>query len=159
VLEFEHIVQINDPDESQIKPLSRQQLWDGLLLRAKDPGKFNSSLSCKIEQETQEGFVRYIQAGETEFREQVVLTPREKIETQISGQDQPIQAESITSIEEPAVGYLFVRFIYRRDLESGEEGRLVGEHLKSAYVQVDIEAIALIRMLAEDNLLTKSLIN
>ena len=81
MLEFEHIVQINDPEDRNIKPLSREQLWDGLLLRARDPGKFNSALSCRLGRETPDGFIRYVQAGKTEFREEVTLTPRQKIET------------------------------------------------------------------------------
>ncbi len=154
MLEFEHIVQINDPDDSNIKPLSRVQLWEGLLLRARDPGKFNSAISCRLSEERNEGFTRHIQAGDTEFRERVILTLHEKIETVISGPDQPMQARSITSIEEPAEGYLFVRFFYCRDMEETAEGHMIGEHLKSAYLHTDIDAIALIRMLAEDELLT-----
>jgi len=153
LLEFEHIVQINDPDNDSIKPMSREQLWDGLLLRAKDPVKFNNGLSCRVDESTEDSFIRYIKAGDSEFREQVSLTYQEKIETVTAGDDQSIYAESIASIEEPANGYLFVRFIYRRDLEDSKEGVLIGEHLKSAYVQVDIDAIALIRMLADDKLL------
>ena len=153
MLEFEHIVQINDPDNDSIEPMTREQLWEGLLLRAKDPGKFNNGISCRVDKVTEDSFVRYIKAGETEFREQVSLTYQEKIETVTAGDSQTIYAESIASIEEPANGYLFVRFTYRRDLEDSKEGVLIGEHLKSAYVQVDIDAIALIRMLADDKLL------
>jgi len=153
LLEFEHIVQINDPDDPNIRPLTRAQLWDGLLLRARDPGKFNSALTCRLAEENSEGFIRYIQAGDTEFREKVSLTPQEKIETVTSGADQPIHAESAATIEEPAAGYLFVRFVYRRDMEDTAEGHMIGEHLKSAYFHNDIDAIALIRMLADDELL------
>lgn len=153
LLEFEHIVQINDPDDSNIRPLTRAQLWDGLVLRARDPGKFNSALTSRLSDEHDQGFTRYIQAGDTEFREKVILTHHEKIETVITGPDQPIHAESITSIEEPAAGYLFVRFFYRRDMENTAEGHMIGEHLKSAYFHTDIDAIALIRMLADDELL------
>ena len=155
MLEFEHLVQINDPENGSITPLSRQQLWDGLLLRAKDPGKFNSGLSCRLDEITQNSFIRYIRSGDTEFRERVSLTFQVKIETVTAGDNQPIHAKSITSIEEPENDYLFVRFMYRRDLEDSKEGRLIGEHLKSAYVQVDVDAIALIRLLAEDKLLEK----
>jgi len=153
LLEFEHLVQINDPDNGAIKPLSRTQLWDGLVMRARDPGRFNSALTCRIDHVSHDSFVRYVQAGNTEFREEVTLTPQERIETVTAGGSEPLHAESITSIEEPADGYLFVRFIYRRDMEETREGIMIGEHLKSAYLHTDIEAIALIRMLAEDELL------
>jgi len=155
LLEFEHIVQINDPEDNKIRPLTRAQLWDGLLLRARDPGKFNNALTCRLADEDSEGFIRYIQAGDTEFREKVTLMHQEKIETVTSGSDQPIHAESITSIEEPAEGYLFVRFVYRRDMENTAEGSMIGDHLKSAYFHMDIDAIALIRMLADDELLNR----
>jgi hypothetical protein len=155
LLEFEHIVQINDPEDSAIKPLSREQLWEGLVMRAREPGRFNSALTCHVDRLTHAGFIRCIQAGDMHFREEVTLTPREKIETVTTGTNQPIHAESVTSIEEPAHGYLFVRFIYRRDLEDSREGQMIGEHLKSAYLHTDIDAIALIRMLAEDKLLNQ----
>lgn len=155
MLEFEHLVQINDPENSAIKPLSRAQLWDGLVMRARDPGRFNSALTCRVDHVTDDGFVRYIQAGDTQFREEVTLTHQEKIETVTAGANQPLHAESVTSIEEPARGYLFVRFIYRRDLDDSREGQIIGEHLKSAYLHTDIDAIALIRMLAEDKLLNQ----
>ena len=153
MLEFEHLVQINDPDDASIKPLSRSELWDGLLLRARNPGRFNSALSCRVEHETSEGFVRFVQTGDVEFREEVTLSPQLKIETVTAGGEHPLFAQSITSIEEPRAGYLFVRFKYRRDLEDTGEGKMIGEHLKSAYFHTDIEAIALIRLLVEDQLL------
>jgi hypothetical protein len=157
LLEFEHIVQINDPADNKIKPLSRQQLWLGLLLRAKDPGRFNNAISCRIEETSEQGFVRYITAGGTEFREQVTLTYQQEIATHTSGAEQSIYAESLTSIEEPASGYLFVRFIYRRDLEDSQDSGMVSEHLKAAYKQIDIDAISLIRLLAEDELFDQKL--
>ena len=151
MLEFEHIVQINDPEDSRIKPLTRDQLWSGLLLRARQPGHFNHALSCHISDENDNGFIRHVKAGDTEFREQVLLVPQQTIRTWTAGERQQIHAESITTIEEPAVGYLFVRFIYRRELENDNDRHLVGEHLKSAYRQLDLDAIAKIRLLAEGN--------
>ena len=44
-----------------------------------------------------------------------------------------------------------MRFSYRRDLD--EDGSVdVGEHLKSAYLQTDRDAIGLIRMLAQSGM-------
>ena len=122
-------------------------------MRARDPGRFNAGIACRIEEEDDEGFIRYIQAGNTEYREQVQILPESRIDTRTTDTPLQIHAESSTIIEEPAHGHLFVRFIYRRDLEPDGHQLLVGEHLKSAYRQVDIDAIALIRMLAEDQLL------
>jgi hypothetical protein len=151
VLEFEHIVQINDPEDSRVKPLTRTQLWEGLLLRARNPGHFNDALSCRISSENDTGFIRHVTAGSTEFREQVFLDPQQTIRTWTAGNKQQIHAESITTIEEPAAGYLFVRFIYRRELQGESDPQLVAEHLKSAYKELDLEAISLIRLLAEES--------
>lgn len=157
MLEFEHIVQINDPQDTRLKPMRREDLWLGLLLRARDPGRFNSGLTCRVAAETAMGFRRIIEAGGVTFEEQVSLTPGEAIHTRTTGAAPPIHAESITTIEEPAEGWLFVRFIYRRDLDEGPQQQMVAEHLKAAYQQLDIDAIALIRLLVNDAALDQPL--
>ena len=96
--------------------------------------------------------MRIIEAGNSKFCEKVVLTPEQEIHTQTLSELDQLQAESTTRIEEPEAGYLFVRFIYRRELVDTSEQVDVAEHLKSAYVQVDRDAIAMIRMLAESQL-------
>lgn len=152
MLEFEHLVQVNDLTDQRLTPITRAQLWQGLLLRARNPDKFNPGLSCQSEELRDNQFVRIIEAGDTTFCEKVTLHPEQKIHTAtLSELDQP-QAESSTIIEEPEAGYLFVRFRYRRELAEDTDSVNVGEHLKSAYVQLDRDAVALIRMLAESEL-------
>ncbi len=156
MLEFEHIVQVNDLSNSAITPLTRQQLWRGLLLRARNPEKFNHGLECESQTIENNQFLRMIAAGESKFVEKVTLHPEQMIRTcTLTELDQP-HAESTAQIEEPQEGYLFVRFSYRRELEVTTEAVDVAEHLKSAYVQVDRDAIALIRLLAESRLFDQS---
>ena len=148
MLEFEHIIQVNDLTEEDLPVLTRTQLWEGLLLRARRPDTFNSSLKVTNKEYAEDEFERIIEVGEHKFHERVMLYPDEKIHTQTLKEYEQIDAESVTHIEEPEEGYLFVRFSYRRELE--EDGSVdVGEHLKSAYLQTDRDAIALIRSLAE----------
>jgi len=152
LLEFEHIVQVNDLSNKAITAISRQQLWEGLVLRARNPEKFNPGLNCDSGDVIDNEFLRTITAGESSFREKVVMQPQQQICTEtIAGFDQ-IKAQSTTSIEEPEIGSLFVRFKYKRDLEESSDLVDIGEHLKAAYVQLDRDAIAMIRMLAESNL-------
>jgi len=152
LLEFEHIVQVNDLANTTITDITRTQLWRGLVLRARSPEKFNRGLQCQSEELRNNEFVRIIEAGDSKFCEKVVLTPEQEIHTHtLSELDQP-HAESTARIEEPESGYLFVRFIYRRELVDTSEQVDVAEHLKSAYVQVDRDAIAMIRMLAESRM-------
>lgn len=152
LLEFEHLVQVNDLNDDSINDLTRNQLWQGLVLRARNPEKFNRSLDCTSEALAENEFLRTIEVGDTSFCERVVLYPQEKIHTATIAEVEQIEAESMTVIEEPEAGYLFVRFSYKRDLLEYDERVDVAEHLKSAYVQVDRDAIALIRMLAETEL-------
>ena len=50
-----------------------------------------------------------------------------------------------------------MRFHYKRDLDVIDEGVDVGEHLKAAYVRLDRDAIAIIRMLADVELFDKTI--
>ncbi len=152
MLEFEHLVQVNDLQNDRLPDITRHQLWEGLVLRARNPDKFNHALECRSEQIDEHEFLRTIDVGTESFRERVKLYPQEEICTHTVGSATPSNAESITRIEEPEAGYLFVRFIYRRDLDIDGDRVDVGEHLKSAYVQVDRDAVALIRLLAESDL-------
>jgi len=157
LLEFEHIIQVNDLTDSTISVLSRTQLWEGLMLRARCPDKFNDSLSVQIEDIAFDEFERRIQVGESSFHERVMLHLDERIHTQTTGAIEQISAESITELEEPEEGFLFVRFTYRRELEEEHSAVDVGEHLKAAYLQTDRDAIAMIRTLAESGMFGQSI--
>lgn len=149
MLEFEHVVQVNDFDNASLPVLTRCQLWQGLVLRARSPDKFVQGLQCISEKLSSNKFMRTIEAGGSSFRESVILYPEKKICTRSVAHPSQIAAESTAHIEEPEQGYLFVRFSYKRDLNNDDDRVNVGEHLKAAYVQVDRDAIAMIRMLAE----------
>jgi len=157
LLEFEHIVQVNDLSNKAITPLTRNQLWQGLVLRARNPEKFNQALQCESEDPVDNKFMRTIKAGQSSFCEQVVLYPEERILTKTVDNLEQINAQSTTSIEEPDIGSLFVRFHYKRDLDNSDARVDVGAHLKAAYVQLDGDAIALIRMLAESELFDQTI--
>ncbi len=148
MLEFQHTVRVNDTSIDAFV-VTRSQLWQGLLLRAQSPNKFNAALLCESSDIDSNRFIRRITAGNAEFTEQVTLHPESKIETTTLPSNNNLVAESSTQIEEPEPGMLFVRFNYRRDLETSTDGVNVAEYLKAAYVQLDREAIALIRRLAK----------
>lgn len=153
MLEFEHIVQVNDPENEDLISLTREQLWEGLVFRARQPGKFNPSLNCEIEEIDNNEFLRSISAGESRFHERVMLYPDECIQTSTTDEVEQINAHSTTDIEEPEHGYLFVRFSYRRDVDNDEDDSAdLAEHLKAAYVQMDRDAISMIRVLTESGL-------
>jgi hypothetical protein len=151
LLEFEHIIQVNDLSNDAIAVLSRAQLLRGLVLRAQQPDKFNQSLSCSYKPLSENEFLRTTSAGESSFYERVVLTPQVKIHTG-TGDSEQISSESTAEIEEPEPNSLFIRFTYKRELGDSNSEIDIGEHLKSVYVQIDRDAIAMIRVMAENNL-------
>ena len=101
------------------------------------PDKFNHGLRCSTEDVGINEFFRTIEAGNSSFRERVLLYPEQKIHTSTVGDLQQIRAESTTCIEEPEPDSLFVRFSYKRELDVRDDAVDVGEHLKAAYVQLD----------------------
>lgn len=153
MLDFQHIIQVNDLEDKTALVITKLQLWQGLVLRARNPQKFNTALQCECSSIEENQFVRKISAGEANFKEKVVITPHLKIETSTMPGIEQTFAESSTLIEEPEPNSLFVRFNYRRDLEVGENDVQIAEYLKSAYVQLDRDAVAMIRMLAQSEAL------
>lgn len=154
LLEFEHIIQVNDLNQPELTVLSRDILWQGLVYRASYPGHFNPALNCRLEPDTERRFVRHIEVGELQLRDEVTLVPMQEIRTLIDGQTQALHAESIATIEEPEPLQLFVRFRYKRDSISVEGGLNADAYLKEAYLLQDKEAIIIIRQMAENNQLT-----
>ena len=117
-LDFEHIVQVNDPLDRVNISLKRSELWDGLLLRARRPDRFNDALICESSEIVDNCFERRTEAGDQIFTEMVMLKLEESIITKSSWKvdADSNHAKSWTQIEEPEPNFLFVRFRYKRDI-------------------------------------------
>ena len=151
-LEFEHIIQVNDPRQPHLPTMTRTQLWEGLVFRTRYPGHFNPSLSTSLQQISATKFVRHLRFGEDSLRDVVSLRPEQEIETRTVGVVGQMFAHSITRIEEPAPGHLVVRFFYCRDSSNEPGGLDVDSYLKEAYLQNDRDAIAELRRFALEGL-------
>lgn len=152
MLEFEHIIHINDPREPHLPTVSRAQLWEGLVFRTKYPGHFNPTLSTELEDISESGFIRHLRFGSASLRDVVTLRHEEEIQTLSDGGENQMFAHSVTRIEEPAPGHLLVRFYYCRDSGNQEGGLDVDSYLKAAYLQNDRDAIAMLRRFAQEGL-------
>jgi hypothetical protein len=150
MLRFEHLVQINDPADSRLPVMHRDDLWQGLVYRARYPAHFNPALESTLYPVSENHFVRVLSAGAMTLRDEVTLVPHTEIHTLIDGKIQAMHAQSITRIEEPEPGFLFVRFIYTRDSISSQGGIDADEYLKSAYLHNDRDAITMIRQMIAD---------
>jgi len=155
-MNFSHLIQINDPLNPSIEPLSQQQLWRGLVKRAESPSYFVIGLDeCRLLDRGPNTLVRQLRFGKLIVRDRVIFEPPIQVRYEIEASKDVPGGSLIMRIEEPQPRYLFVRFEYQL-LEEGDDGignDFYNEFRKSAYVGSDIDTIRAIRQLAAEGLL------
>ena len=150
-MNFEHLIQINDPENPLIPPLSRQQVWRGLLHRVEDPVPFLPGLeSCIIIERHADALLRQLDFGPTVIQDRVTLAEAHWVRFEIQPSSAHPGGSLTITIEEPEPAFLFLRFVYRTTLASKQdsEDRAYIEYVKSAYHQSDVDCVRLIRPLA-----------
>ena len=111
MLEFEHTIEVNCPGDCALPPISRSELWQGLVLRAREPQAFNPHLRCSTRATGINTFERTIEAGEDSFCEEVILYPERQIVTRTTARDNPFSAQSRTRIEHSEEGAVRALFL------------------------------------------------
>ena len=150
-MNFEHLIQINDPENPLILPLTRDQVWQGLLHRVEDPVPFLPGLeSCTILERQAGELLRELDFGSATIRDRVTLAEAHWVRFDIQPSAAHAGGSLTITIEEPQPGCLFLRFAYRTTLASNpnSEERAYIEYVKSAYHQSDVDCVRLIRTLA-----------
>ena len=141
-MKFVHLIEINATDNPLIDPLSRDQLWRGLVLRAERPTLFVLALdACEITGRSENGISRTLQFGKLIIHDEVQFVP----------QQNEIPASDLTmTIEEPAAGALFVRFEYddHQAASDDAEAEFYNGFRRDAYKESDIDTVRKIRELA-----------
>jgi hypothetical protein len=159
-MRYEHLVQINDPLMPLLESLTRNQLWQGLVLRAEAPTQFVLGLesatihSHEIHDDVHE-LTRTLDFGSfrVEDRVRLVRDQGSEIRTK-AGPTWPASRLTIT-IEEPEPDLLFLRFVYESD-ESACEAELdpvIVRLREQAYERADLDTVVRIRALAEQGVL------
>jgi hypothetical protein len=150
-MKFNHLVEINDPLNPLINPLTREQLWQGLVLRAEAPNLFVPWLdSCDLLDRSAESLSRELRYGALLVRDNVTFFPQQRVHYQVPAQ-QDIPTSSLTmSIEEPQPDVFFVRFEYDDGTGDSENSTdaFYNDFRRSAYEKSDIDTIRIIRQLA-----------
>jgi len=150
-MNFEHLIEINDPGNPLITMLSRDQLWQGLLHRVENPVPFLPGLeSCTILERQAGELLRELDFGPAVIRDRVTLVAGLWVRFDILPSDTHAGGSLTITIEEPTADHLFLRFAYRTTLAeaAGTEDRAYIEYVKSAYHQSDVDCVRLIRTLA-----------
>ena len=150
-MNFEHLIQINDPENPLVEYLSRDQLWQGLLYRVENPVPFLPGLeSCTILERQATELLRELDFGPATIRDRVTITEAHSVCFEIEPSEVHPGGSLQILIEEPEAGFLFLRFAYQTTLAENpnSEERAYIEYVKSAYHQSDVDCVRIIRTLA-----------
>ena len=155
-MNFEHLIQINDPENPLIAPLNRAQIWEGLVHRIENPMPFLPGLeSCTILERQGNELLRELNFGPAVIQDRVTLAEAQWVRFDIQPSPTHPGGSLTITIEEPQPAFLFLRFAYRTTLASdpNSEERAYIEYVKSAYHQSDVDCVRLIRTLAAEGAL------
>lgn len=150
-MKFEHLVEINDPRDLRIEPLTRQQLWRGLVLRAEEPTLFIPQLdTCEITERSADTISRCLRFGNLVIYDQVHFAAQSHVRFDIPEQGEIFASTLEMVIEEPHPERFFVRFTYvDASTENGPDA-LYNDYRRSAYREADIDTIRTIRQMAAE---------
>ena len=147
-MKFEHLIEINDLNNHLVPHLTREQLWNGLVLRAEYPKLFISYLdSCVITSRDLDSLTRTLQFGELKIHDQVQFDFLNHVHYQVHQQGDIPESSMRMTIEEPVSSALFVRFSYDDGHSEAEdaENATYNDFRRSAYIEADIDTIKILR--------------
>lgn len=156
-MRFEHLVQINDPLNPLIDPLTRDQLWRGLMRYVETPVAFVEGLDSGVVTTRRENYLqRELQFGRHQVRDEVTLVPMQSIHIATRATPE-IPAGSLTiTIEDHGVELFFVRFLYETfPMGHPPVGAEYREAVKEAYKHAGIDVIRRIREYADEGRLDR----
>jgi hypothetical protein len=147
-LNFEHLIQINDPLNPFVDSMTRDQLWEGLVLRAEQPQLFVMGLdSCTILSREGNVLERELHYGKATVRDRVTLEESRSVRYDILPTADYVGGSLTMTIEQPDELQLFLRFEYATTLpvSTDQDAVQTQEIVKSAYRENDIDTVRLIR--------------
>jgi len=146
-MNFEHLVQVNDLNEPDDFFISRSQLWEGLIWRAKQPHLFLEGIETFVLVEDRDDYLkRELHFPGFVVKDEVFLEHEKQLRYEISP-DKNLSGASLTmKIEEPEKNVLFVRFIYQvKSVDEANSSLSYDSVIQQAYVNTDLNSILLIK--------------
>ena len=150
-MNFEHLIQINDPENPLVESLNRDQLWLGLMHRIDNPVPFLPGLeSSRIIERDGTTLLRELDFGPAVIQDRITLSEKISVRFDILPSEAHAGGSLSITIEEPEPDFFFLRFAYETTLANNpnSEDRAYIDYVKSAYHQSDVDCVRLIRMLA-----------
>ncbi len=155
-MKFSHLLRINDPLNPLIDPLTREQLWRGLVIRAEQPMLFVEHLDdCVLSEQSMQSVTRELRYGKVIVRDIVTYLPQLQARYHVPKQQDLGGSNLIMTIEEPEPEMLFIRFQYEDDAvalrpAAQTEQKFYDEFRRFAYQEADIDTVRVIRELAAE---------
>lgn len=146
-LRFEHLVEVNDPEQPELGHLSRAQLQRGLRLRMEHPQAFQPGLDgCQVSWQADGSLRRALVFSGREIVDRVRFEADGALECVVSGSEGHFSLR--IAIEEPGPGHLFLRFIYTASSPDHQAGSPYGETVRQAWQRADEDTVFRLRQLA-----------
>lgn len=148
-MRYEHPVQINGLERSDVPVLARAQLWSGMLARAERPELFEATIDSTRPLGRDGGVLdREVTRGSLTTRETVRPSAEESIPIGIRGGSDFAGSVLTIAIEEPAPRALFLRFTYDLRGRDGAVDAAEQHALRQARYFANLETVRRIRAMA-----------
>lgn len=155
-MRYEHLVEINDPRHPLLAPLTREQVWRGLVRRAYAPQEFIYSLDrAEVSEIPSDDATRVLDRtldyGTFVVRDVVRLRENESVSTDVEPGETWPRSRFVISIEEPQKDRLYLRFLYEWDeaAAGGELDAIALSIRRQAYHAADLDTVVRLRELVE----------
>ncbi|WP_028454899.1 AtaL-like protein [Chitinilyticum litopenaei] len=153
-MRHQHLVQVNDLANPHIQRLTRNQLWQGLVLRAREPQRFMEQLDdAQIVAEGEGWLRREMRFGSLLVIDLIEFEHEKLVRYQTQAGADHGGGLLLMQIEEPEAGALFVRFSYDTPHEVPDSEQHLLAYVRQAWQDTDVATISLIRLLAQEGLL------
>ena len=148
-MRFEHLIEINGAGNPMLTPLTRDQLWRGLMMRAETPTLFVPHLdACEILERAELTVTRKLTYGAVVIQDRVTYLDAHQVRYHVTAQQSFSDSTLTMTIEEPQPSFLFVRFEYEDASPDEGADAMYNDFRRSAYKASDIDTIHVIRQLA-----------
>mgnify|MGYP002787281846 CR=1 FL=1 len=144
-MRFEHLLQVTDPADPRVPPMSRAELWRGLMARVEAPQRFPLGPDrCEAEPDGA-GLRRRIHFGALRFEDTVTLEPERRIAFVPQPHEGAAPIALTITVEEPTPGALFLRFVYRADAAEGGADAALQRCREQAWLEMDRDMLRTLR--------------
>jgi Domain of unknown function (DUF1857) len=148
MIELSHSIPVNDPDDASTPALTRDDVWEGLVMKAENALPFVPKMAkCDVVERGENFILREVNFAGDDLREAVTLTPKTKVEfRRVDGR---VLGVILNEILENESGELELKFSFSLQIDGVESGsreeREYEENMRDAYMGAVTATLGAIR--------------